>query len=216
MKLFLRPCLLFFSFLFLARAHAQLTVFGGPQITSAKYLIRNVEQQTSSKQGFLAGVGLKSLIEGPAYFTPMLFFSQKGYKVSFDRPAYPPDSAAKNNNTTIRAIELAPLVQFNLSKKANYVYLRVGPSADFNISGRESFDSTGNKRITRNMPFDFGGYSYVTLSANVHLGFQHQSGFTAFAFYQYGLSSLNNADYGPEIYHRVGGIALGYKFGKKK
>lgn len=216
MKTALRPYLLFFCLLFLFRAHAQLTVFAGPQITSAKYLIRNVDQPTSSKQGFVAGVGLKSLIEGPAYFTPMLFFTQKGYKVTFNQAAYPPDSGAKNNNTTMRAIELAPLVQFNLSKSPSYFFLRLGPSADFNISGSESFDSTGNKHKTQKMLFDFGGYSYVTLSANVHLGFQHQSGFTAFAFYQYGLSSLNNADYGPEIYHRIGGIAVGYKFGKKK
>src|SRR5829696_1370800 len=172
-----------FSFLLLlclfsfSKTKAQLTVFGGPQITSAKYSIRDADQKTESKTGFMAGVGLKSWIEGPVYFSPMLYFSRKGYKVTFDRPAFPPDSGAVNNNTSINTIELAPIIQINFSKKASYAFLRLGPSFDFNISGHEEFDSTTNKHISRDMAFSFGDYSHATVILNAHLGFQHVSGF---------------------------------------
>ncbi len=164
----------------------------------------------------MAGVGLKTLIEGPVYFSPMLFFSRKGYKVNFNRPAFPPDTGAINNNTSINTIELAPLIQINLSKSSSYAFLRLGPSFDFNLSGRETFDSTNNKQISRDMAFDFGTYSHATISMNGQLGYQHQSGFTLFAFVNFGVSSLNNADYGPQIFHRVYGAALGWKLGKKQ
>jgi len=216
MKTTLRIALALFCTITLLQSNAQLTVFGGVQQTSALYNIRGVNQATEAKQGFIAGVGLKTLIEGPAYFSPMLFYSQKGYKVTFDRKAYPPDTGAKNNNTTIHTLELAPLIQFNFSKKPSYVFLRIGPSIDASLSGTESFDSTNGKHITQKMFFDFGAYGYAAASAVVHLGFQHQSGFTAFAYYQYGLSNFNNADFGPEIFHRIGGIAIGWKFGSKR
>lgn len=210
-----RPCLLLCFCLAMLRTHAQLTVFAGPQITSAKYIVRGADQSTSGKTGFNAGVGLKTLLEGPLYFSPMLYYNQKGYKVTFDRRAFPPDSAAKNNNVTVRAIELAPLFQVNFSKKASYGFVRFGPSADFAVKGRETFDSLNNKRISRDMVFSFGDYSFVTLSANVQLGFQHKSGFAVFAHYQHGVTNLNNADYGPTIFYRVAGLSVAYTLGKK-
>ncbi|HEY0039933.1 MAG TPA: outer membrane beta-barrel protein [Flavisolibacter sp.] len=197
-------------------SNAQLTIYGGPQVSTAQYSIRDFSQETEHKFGFMGGVGLKSLIEGPVYFSPMLFFSRKGYKVTFDRAAYPPDSVAINNNTTINTIELAPLVQINFSSQASYAFFRFGPSFDFNISGTETYDSLNNKSRTQKMLFDFGGYSHATIAVNGHLGYQHKSGFTLFAFANIGISSLNNADKGPKIFHRVGGVALGWKFGKKR
>lgn len=206
---------LLFSAPFL-QLNAQPTLFAGPQLTSAQYSIRGVEQKTDSKIGFSAGVGLKTLIEGPVYFTPQLFYSRKGYKVVFDRPAAPPDSGAVNNNTALHAVELAPLVQVNFSRQPSHVFLRFGPSFEVNVSGSESFDSTNGRRANRKMPFSFSDYSFVTLSVNGQLGYQHQSGLTAFAYYNLGVSSLNNSDFGPSIYHRVAGVAVGYRLGKKR
>lgn len=201
---------------FSASSHAQLTIFAGPQMTSASYSIRDAAQQTAYKTGFMGGVSLKTQFEGPLYFTPMLFFSRKGFDVTFDRAAFPPDSGAVNNSTIINTIELAPLFQVNLSKKENYAFVRFGPSFDFNLSGKESFDSTSGKRINQDMTFSFGEYSYATIAVNAQAGFQHRSGFTAFAFVNLGVSSLNNADLGPKIFHRIGGVALGWRLGKKR
>lgn len=213
-----RPrCLLIAAFLFFtASAYSQLTVFAGPQLRWAKYAIRGADQKTESKMGFMAGVGLKTQVEGPVYFAPQLYYSQKGYKVTFDRPAFPPDSAAKNNDVTVHAIELAPLIQVNFSHGASYGFFRVGPAFDVAVSGTEAFDSTGNKRISRNMKFDFGNYSIVTINGNVQLGYQHQSGLVVVAQYSHGMTSLNNADYGPTIFHRLLGISVGWKFGQKR
>lgn len=195
---------------------SQLTIFGGPQQVSADYKINDITQPTEYKTGFMAGVSLRSFLEGPIYFAPHLYYSQKGYKVVFNQQAYPPDSGAINNNTTIHTIELAPLVQINFSKKASYLFLRFGPAFDANISGKEIFDSVGNKRVERKMPFSFFQYGFVTVSGIAHLGYQHQSGLTIFGHYNYGLASLNNADFGPKIFHRIYGITAGWKFGKKK
>jgi len=197
-------------------AKAQLSIYAGPQFTSASYSIKEIAQPTENKQGFMAGAGLLALVEGPLYFSPMLYYSKKGYEVTFNQRAFPPDSAALNNNTSINTIELAPLVQINFSKKTSYLFIRFGPAFAFNLSGREQYDSTGNKRIDRDMVFSFSAYSHATISANAQLGFQHKSGFSIFAHYAYGLSSLNNADYGPNIYHRIGGVSVGWKLGKKK
>jgi hypothetical protein len=192
-------------------AKAQLTVFAGPQMSSAKYSLSEVKQETEYKTGFMAGVGLKTVIEGPAYFTPLMYYSKKGYKVTFNRPGFPPDSAAKNNNTSINTIELAPLIQINLSKSANYFFLRFGPSFDINISGHEGYDSTNNKRVERAMPFGFGEYGYVTAAANIQLGYQLKTGISIFAHYAHGIGNLNNADNGPVILHRIAGISVGWR-----
>lgn len=200
----------------IAEAKAQFTIFAGPQISSAAYTIRGAKQSTEYKQGLVAGVGFKTLFEGPLYFAPSLSFTRKGYKVKFDRPAFPPDSAALNNNVSISTLELAPLFQINFSKRATYTFFRFGPAFDFNLSGKEEFDTTGNKKVTRNMVFSFGDYSYATLSLNGQIGLQHESGFTVFAHFVYGLSSLNNADLGPQIYNREAGIAIGWRLGKKR
>jgi hypothetical protein len=200
----------------LTETKAQFTIFAGPQISSAKYSIRGVKQSTEYKQGLMAGVEFKTLFEGPLYFAPSLSFTRKGYKVKFDRPAFPPDSAALNNNVSLSTIELAPLFQINFSKKATYTFIRFGPAFDFNLSGKEEFDTTGNKRVSRNMVFSFGDYSYATISLNAQIGYQHESGFTVFAQYVYGISSLNNADLGPQIFHRAAGIAIGWTLGKKR
>lgn len=205
-------CIIFFASL---RTTAQVTVFAGPQLTSARYRIDGIEQPTNSKTGFAGGVGLRSSLEGPVYFTPLIYYSKKGYEVVFNQRAFPPDTAARNNNTSLHTIEVAPLVQINFSKKASYFFMRIGPSFDVAVSGTERFDSAANKRVTRKMVFDFGGYSYITTSVNAHLGFQHQNGLSFFAHYGYGIGSLNNADNGPKIYHRVAGVMVGWRLGKK-
>ena len=215
----MKPGIIFFLLLFClfasTKTNAQLTIYAGPQVTSAKYSIREVKQETDYKIGYMAGLGYKTFIEGDFYFAPHLTYSRKGYKVKFDRPNYPPDSGAVNNNTSINTIDLSPMVQFDFSKKESYGYVRFGPSFEFNLSGTETFDSSDIKTITRKMAFDFGTYSHATISMNFQTGFQHKSGFTAYLFYNLGIGSLNNADYGPKIFHRVAGLALGWRLGKK-
>lgn len=197
-----------------ATSFAQLTVFGGPQQSWSKYRVRDVSQVTGGKTGVVAGVGLKTLLEGPVYFSPQLSYSQKGYSVRFTERANPPDSAAVANDVTLRSVNLTPMLQVNFSKQANYLFVRFGPSFEFNISGTEKYDSTNGRSVTRSLPFAFDKYSYASVSLVGQLGFQHHSGLTVFAFYNHNVSSLNNSDYGPKIFIHAAGLAAGWKFGK--
>src|ERR1700753_3201125 len=99
-KLLLLPFLLLF--MNLAIAQSQFGIFAGAQTSTAKYSVADVNQPTSNKYGFQAGFGWKIPFEAPIYFSPAAFYSLKGYKVNFNKQAYPPDSLAINNNTTIQ------------------------------------------------------------------------------------------------------------------
>lgn len=199
-------CVLFFGFHF--SPLAQVRIFAGPQLTTASYSIRDAKQSTDRKTGFTAGVGLTKPIEGPIFFSPAVYFSRKGYKVTFDRPGTPPDSAAKNNNTTISTIAFAPLLQLNFSKKQNHFFLRFGPAVEIAVSGKEIFDKSGNRTVSRSMLFDPTAYSRTAASVNAQLGFEHRSGLGIFAHYEHGLSSLNNNDRGPVILNRAAGVSV--------
>ena len=209
---------LFFLMLFAGSwtiSQAQVRIFAGPQYSTTKYTIRNVKQDTEGKQGFMAGIGLTYQVEGPLYFAPSLYFSQKGYKVSaYNLPSIPPNEDARNNDVTLRSIALTPLLQFNLSKKESFAFVRLGPGFEKALSGREVFDSAGVKTIDRNMTFSSTAYSPATAFLNVQLGYELANGLCFLAHYEHGLSSLNNRDLGPMILQRSAGILIGWRFGK--
>jgi hypothetical protein len=213
LKIILILAIFFCSFV----CHAQVrpTLFAGPQATSAYYTVRGAKQTTDFKFGFMAGGGLKVPFENQLYFFPSVYYSLKGYKVALKDTAAPPTQFAKNNNTTIQTIEVAPLFQVDLSKRPSHFFFRIGPSVDFAFSGKEKFDTSlaGGSTISRNMVFSFGDYGRITASANLHLGYETAKGFMVFAQYVYGLGSMNNADYGPHIFHRVIGLSVGWSFG---
>jgi hypothetical protein len=66
------------------------------------------------------------------------------------------------------------------------------------------------------MVFSFGDYGRISASANLHVGYQAKQGLMVFAFYNLGIGSMNNADNGPRILHRIGGLAVGWLLGKKQ
>src|ERR687883_898709 len=95
-------------------------VFAGPQTTTAKYSVTGFKQSTQYKQGFIAGFGWKVPFENHLFFSPAAFYSLKGYRVTFDHYAFPPDTTATNNNTSIHTFELAFLLQFDFSTKPSH------------------------------------------------------------------------------------------------
>lgn len=154
---------------------------------------------------------MTTLVEGPLFFAPSLSFSRKGYKVTYDRPAFPPDGKATNNNVSLNTMALSPLVQLNLSNSENLFFLRFGPAIEVALSGQETFHTSDGKTVERSMTFSSTAYCRTTIFGAFQLGLQHKSGLGLFAFYEHGLSSLNNADFGPVIKHRVGGLALEWR-----
>jgi len=201
---------------FTAVSQVRFAVYAGPQATSAHYVVKDSKQPTSWKYGAMAGVSVKVPFDKQLYFFPSVYYSLKGYKVTFNEPSFPPTEFAKNNNTTLHTLEIAPMFQVDLGKNPSHPFIRFGPAVDFAFSGREIFDtvsSTGVRAaVDRPMVFSFGDYGRITAQANLHLGYETSTGFMVFAFYEHGIGSLNNADEGPRILHRIAGISVGWLF----
>lgn len=205
------------SFTFMAaKAQVKIAAFAGAQATSAHYVINDASQPHDYKLGVMAGLGAKVPFDGNLFFFPAIYYSLKGYKVTFNSPSFPPTEVARNNNTTIHTIEIAPLFQVDFSKKPNHAFVRFGPSVDYAVSGTETFDtaSTGGQSgaVKRPMVFSFGDYGRYTAAGNLHLGYETSKGFMVFAYYGLGIGSMNNADNGPRILHRIAGLSLGWYF----
>ena len=209
--------LLAFAIPFIVNSQVRTAVFGGGQLTSAKYLIEDREQSTHSKPGFMLGAGLKVPFENKLSFFPAVYYSLKGYKVDFNAQAFPPAKNALNNNTTIHSIEIAPLLQFDFSKNPSHFFFRLGPSIDVVMSGKESFDTLNTmgarETVNREMKFSYINYGKISAALNGHIGYQAANRLMIFAHYAHGIGSMNNADYGPRIVHRIYGISLGWLFG---
>ncbi len=193
------------------KAQVHLGVFAGPQLTSARYLISSIKQPVQDKFGFMAGVAAKVDFESNFYFFPAIYYSLRGYKVTLNMPSYPPSESAKNNNTTLHTIQIAPLFNVDLSKKPSSFFVRFGPSINVTIAGKERFDTAvSGGFVERGLKFAVTDYGRITASANVQLGYQTKEGLMIFLHYEYGLGSMSNADGGPIILHRVFGIAAGW------
>jgi hypothetical protein len=218
----MRPSILllitFLAFHSLA-AQNQLYIFAGPQATTARYKVRGIEQETGFKYGFQAGINMKTLFEGPLYFSPAVFYSLKGYQVDFTDYANPPSLFAVNNETTIHTLELAPLLQIDLSKNQSHPYIKFGPSMDFQLFGNEKFDTVinGNRgTVDRKMKFSFADYGHYSINLFLQFGFESANGFQVFAQYTHGMGNINNADLGPMIKHRIYGISFGWRIRNKE
>ena len=222
LTMLLRGALFFLTLFFMAglKAQVQFAPFAGLQSTSANYKVRDNKQTTDRKLGFILGAGIKVPFENNLYFFPSVYYSLKGYKVTLKDPSFPPTELAINNNVTVHTLEISPLFHFDFSKKPSHLFIRFGPAVDFAFTGRERFDTlspTGSVgRVVRPMVFSFGDYGRFTASGNLHLGYESGDGWMIFGFYAHGFGSMNNADGGPKILHRIMGLNFGWYMGRKK
>lgn len=196
-------------------AQNRFNVFAGGQATTVRYRVTDSKQATTFKPGFHAGAGAKIEFDNKLFFSPAIYYSYKGYKVVLDKAVAPPDLTALNNNTTIHTLETAFLLQYDFNSKPSHFFIKLGPSLDFQLSGKETFDRVDGTRVTRNMKFDFSDYGRYAASAVVQVGYEMANGFLLYAQYTHGLSNLNNADAGPSIEYRVIGVTIG-KYLKRK
>jgi len=187
-------------------------IFGGPQVTSARYIINGEKQPTDPKYGFQLGTNLKIPFENKLYFSPAVFYSLKGYKVNFNQRSNPPDSLAVDNNTTIHTVELAALLQYDFNDQPNHFFVKLGPSLDIQIAGKEKFNRSNRTFVEQDMEFSFTKYGYAGANIIMQFGYETKSGFQYSIQYTHGIGSVNNADNGPGIWHRAAGITLGKYF----
>src|SRR5215203_3126224 len=194
-------------------SQVRVSIFGGPQMTTAKYKVNDEKQPTEFKPGLQLGGTLKVPFDKQLYFGPAIYYSMKGYKVTLNSPSFPPSEKAINNETTIHTIEVAPLLHLDFNTQPSHFFIKFGPAIDFALSGKEKFDTIGGAgSVERSMKFAFTEYGRVTAQAILHFGFESEKGYTVFAHYAEGMGSLNNADNGPRIKHRIVGLSFGWFF----
>lgn len=212
--IFLICSLLIFIF---TNAQVEVGLFAGPQATAVRYTILNQKQKNEMKYGFQAGIGFKVPFENKLYFAPSGFYSLKGYKVTFTEFRYPPDTAAKDNNTTIHTFEMAAMLQYDFSSDPSHMFIKIGPSLDFHLFGHENFNLKNGNSVSRKMKFSTDGdYGHFSANMLMQLGYETGSGFFIFGQYTHGMASTNNEDNGPKIRHRAYGISLGFYLNRKK
>ncbi len=219
MKKICISCLSFFVVL-AASSQAEFGVIAGPQMTSAKYSIldnneKKIKQKTEGKFGFHAGATMRLQFEGKLFFSPAVFYSMKGYKVTLNRSSFPPDSAAIDNDVTLHTFELAPMLQYNFSDDESHFFIKAGPSIDIQLSGKEAFNKTGGGSVSRKMKFSYADYGRFGANILLHLGYESSSGLIVFAHYTHGVGSIVNTDNGPLVVHRAAGISIGKYFNRK-
>ncbi|MFN2458521.1 MAG: porin family protein [Chitinophagaceae bacterium] len=201
------------------KAFAQERLFGafaGPQMTNVKYLIRGEKQPTRYKFGVQAGITWKMPIEGNLYFAPAFYYSAKGYKVTLNYSSNPPDAQALNNDTRLHTIDIAPLVNFDITDKPSHFFIKIGPSLDVILAGREKYElAEGGGIVRRKMVISFlEQYGRVAASAILHVGYEGDNGVFIFGHYAHGIGSMNNQDFGPKIFNNAFGISIGKYFNK--
>jgi len=198
-------------------SQVQFQIFAGAHIASTSYSIKSAEQPTDSKIGFHAGAGYKIPFEGILFFSPSIFYAMRGYKVQFNQPSFPPDLLATDNNTTFHEIDVNPLLQFDLSKKPNHLFLRFGPSFNFILWGNEKYNLATGEPVDHAMNFSTtNGYGRYNASLLGQIGFEASKGFTVYAYYLRGMISMNNEEQGPSIYNSMYGITIGAYLRSKK
>lgn len=197
-------------------AQTQFSIFAGPQAVSARYMVNDTKQPNQYKFGMEAGVSWKIPFEVNLFFAPAVYYSMKGYKVTLNDAAFPPSLFAKNNDVRIHAFDIAPLLQYDFDVHPSHFFISIGPAVDFIFSGKEKFDLSTGETISRKMSFTFGDYGRFTSNVIAHFGYESLAGFIIFAHYTYGLGSLNNADGGPRIKHRIFGLSAGKYLTKKR
>ncbi len=207
---------LLLSFFGFGQGPGEFALFIGPQATSAKYTVNNKKQPADFKYGFQLGGTFKVPFENKLFFAPSIYYSLKGYKVTLNDPSFPPNTLAINNNVTVHTIEVGAFLQYDFGTMPDHFFIKGGPSVDFALSGKEEFDLADGTTVNQPMKFGFADYGRYTASVEIQVGYETTSRFLIFAHYTHGLGSMNNADGGPQIKHRIIGISIGKYFRNRK
>jgi len=188
----------------------------GPQATSVKYIVDHKKQESSMKPGVNAGLQLKIPLEGRLYFAPSIMYNLRGYKVEYNAPPDMPNPEAIDNNTSFHTVELGFLLQHDFKLEPGHFFIRLGPSLDFALFGREKYNTKTGDLVNREMPFNFAKYGHYLASAVIHFGYEFKNKWYIYGHYNHSLINMNNVDYGDYIGNRAAGISIGYFFRKSK
>jgi Outer membrane protein beta-barrel domain len=206
-KFFLLPIILLTGLF--TTSQTRINIFAGAQVTTARYHVGDSKQPAQFKPGFQSGVGAKIEFDNKLYFSPAIYYSYKGYKVVLNQAATPPDLTAVNNNISVHTLETAFLMQYDFGNRPSHFFVKLGPSLDFQLSGKEKVDLVDGSHISRGMKYDFSDYGRYAASGILQFGYETAYNFIFYIHYAHGLTHLSNADAGPSIQYRVIGITVG-------
>lgn len=214
MSLTLRPSKIlllgiFLVTVFFSAAQTRFALFAGAHAVMADYKVRGVKQNTDFKPGFLIGVNSKIEFENKLYFSPSLFYSYKGYKVTLNQAAYPPDLEAIKNDISVHALEISTLLEYDFTHNPSHFFVKFGPAVEMLLAGREKTLLINGNTVSRSMKFGFTAYGRYAASAVIQFGYKLKNDFFLQVHYAHGLSNLNNADAGPSIKYRIAGLSIG-------
>ena len=185
-------------------------VFGGINMSSAGYSVKGQKQSTDYKYGFHAGIGYKVPFDGHLYFSPAATYRMLGYKVMLNQPSFPPDLLATDNDTRFHELDLDALLQFDFGRGTSHFFIKLGPTFNFILWGREKYNLATGDYVDRPMKFSVvSGYGRYNVSASTQLGFETARGFVFYVHYMPELFSMNNEDKGPTIQNHLMGITVG-------
>lgn len=202
---------------FSVKSQFQYGVFAGPQVTDVRYTINDKRQKSSMKIGVNLGFQMKVPFDNRLSFAPSVMYNMRGYKIDdFTGIAFPPDSLAANVDTRFHTIEFAFLLQHDFSLENGHFFIRFGPSLDFALFGNEKYTTINNTPVDRKMKFSFSDYGRYLASAIFQLGYETENGLFFYGHYNYGLTTMNNQDYGPGIGNRAAGFTIGKYFKRNK
>jgi hypothetical protein len=193
-------------------AQTRFALFAGANATTSSYSVRGAKQTTDIKPGFILGASYKIEFEKNLYFSPAAFYSLKGYKVTLNQAAYPPGTEVIKNNVTVHSIEIAPLLQYDFSSRPTHFFIKLGPCFEMQLYGKEKMLLISGATVSSRMKYGFAEYGRYSASALLQFGYQLNRNVFVQAYYAHGLSNLNNADHGPDIKYRSGGLSVGRFF----
>ena len=191
-------------------------LFGGVQFPGARYEILHQPQPIQRFLGVQAGAQLKVPFDVNLYFVPSIRYNLRGYDVNLEIPNGQPHPDAVENSIRLQNVETAFLLQLDLGKNPNHVFLRGGPSLEIHLSGTEHYVKSNGEQVNQHVSFARGEYGRYSMNLLAESGLELRNGWYLFGFYTYGATSISNRDYGPSIKLRSFGISLGkYLNGKK-
>ena len=191
------------------QAQTSFGIQAGANIASQKGEEDNISIKSDSKVGLVIGALAEIDFGSSISFRPELNFIQKGSK--FDEDGY-------KLTQTLNYIELSPNFVYNIPAGTGYVFLGLGPSFGFGLSGKYKATETGFPEEKGDIKFgndevndDFKSFDF---GLNLLGGYKMSNGIFLSAGYNLGLANLALGDTdGFSVKNRGFSIKIGYMFG---
>jgi len=187
-------------------AQSKFAIQAGYNHSTARVHTLNVKQPTGYVPGFNIGARFKTAFEPPLHFVGMVSYNKRGYTLE------PLNGAVSKIETHIHYIDIAPLLNFDISTGGNHhLSITAGPVMGIALSGRQKITENG---VTTSSPMKFSvtnNYGYASFAIFNGLSYHFNNMFVE-ASYHLGVSSINNNEEVDEtnIKNRGFGLTLGY------